>query len=291
MSISLCCFSASIAESARFPFARLLPTTLGAILILLACQLASGSHEPGVASPAGVPRAVVTLTALPPGTILPLRLDKSMAAKDAQKGQPIEAKIAQEVPLSTGFKIPVRSTVNGSIVSVERDSDGTGLSVTLKFNQLDDRKETVSISTYLRAIASSRAVRDAQSPLTGADTGSPMGWSTTVQIGGDIRYGDGGAVRNQAKQKVGKGVSGGVLVHVHENGALGCEGPVNMDDHLQALWLFSSNACGTYDLKGVKITHTGKNAPVGEFTLHFEKEDMRLESGTGILLRIASPQP
>jgi hypothetical protein len=285
------CFSASIAETARFPFAGLLPATLGAICILLACQLASGSRERRVASPAGVPGAVVTLTALPPGTILPLRLEKYMAAKDVQKGQPIEAKIAQEVPLSTGFKIPVRATVNGSIVSVERDSDGAGLSVTLKFNQLDDHKETVGFSAYLRAIASFRAVRNAQSPLTGADTGTPTGWSTTMQIGGDVRFGDGGAVRNQAKQQVGKGVRGGVLVHVRENRALGCEGPVNMDDHLQALWLFSSTACGTYDLKGVKITHTGKTAPVGEFTLHFEKEDMRLESGTGILLRIASPQP
>jgi hypothetical protein len=220
-----------------------------------------------------------------------LRLEKYLAAKEAQKGQPIEAKIAQEVPVSTGSKIPVRTTVNGSIVSVERDSDGAGLSVTIKFNQLDDHKETVGFSAYLRAIASFRAVRAAQSPLTGADTGTPTGWTNTIQIGGDVRFGDGGAVRNQAKQQVGKGVRGGVLVHVRENRALGCEGPMNMDDHLQALWLFSSDACGTYDLKGVKITHTGRNAPVGEFTLHFEKEDMRLESGTGILLRIASPQP
>jgi hypothetical protein len=280
------------AETARLRFARLLLTTQGAMLILLACQLASGSHEPRVARPAGVPGAVVTLTALPPGTILPLRLEKYMAAKEVQKGQIIEAKIAQEVPLSTGFKIPARATVNGSIVSVERDTDGAGLSVTLKFNQLDDHKETVNLSAYLRAIASFRAVREAQSPLTGADAGSPMGWSTTMQIGGDVRFGDGGAVRNQAKQKVGKGVrGGGVLVHVGENRALGCEGPVNMDNHLQALWLFSANACGTYDLKGVKITNTGRDAPVGEFTLHFEKEDMRLESGTGMLLRIATPQP
>jgi hypothetical protein len=284
-------FSAAIAKTARFPFTRLSPTAFGAVVLLLACRLASGSREPGVASPPAAPGAVVTLAAIPPGTVLPLRLEKSITTKDAQKGQPIEAQIAQEVPLSNGSKIPLRSTVIGSIVSVERDTDGPGLSVTLQFNELDDHKETVRFSSFLRAIASFRAVREAQSPLTGADTGSPTGWSNTIQIGGDIRFGEGGAVRNQAKQQVGRGVRGGVLVHVRENRALGCEGPVNMDDHLQALWLFSSDACGTYDLKGVKITHTGKNAPVGEFTLHFEKEDMRLEAGAGILLRIASPQP
>jgi hypothetical protein len=38
----------------------------------------------------------------------------------------------------------------------------------------------------------------------------------------------------------------------------------------------------------VKIAHAGKGEPVGEITLHFAKDDMKLEPGTGMLLRIAS---
>jgi hypothetical protein len=224
---------------------------------------------------------------IPAGTVIPIRLDKPISVKDAKRGQAIEAKIAQAVPLPDGEKIPFRATIKGSILSVETDTDGSGMKVTLKFDQLEDHKEAVPIVTYLRAIASRRAVQTAQLAHSGADIGTPNGWADTVQIGGDVRFGNGGAVRNRAKEQVGKGVAGGVLVHVSANPALGCDGPIESDD-LQALWVFSSDACGVYDLKGIKIVHTGKSLPVSEITLHFEKDDAKLEAGTGMLLRIAS---
>ena len=65
---------------------------------------------------------------------------------------------------------------------------------------------------------------------------------------------------------------------------------MNGDDHPQALWVFSSDACGVYDLKGVKIVQNGKPEPVGEITLGFAKDDMKLESGTALLLRVVSPK-
>ena len=227
----------------------------------------------------------------PAGTVLPMRLEGDIVVKETQKGQAIAARITQDVPLPDKVKIPIKSMVRGSVVSVQKDPEGEGVLVTLKFNQLEMRKEApVTISTYLRAMASYSAVRAAQTPRSGADVGTPTGWADTTQIGGDTRFGDGGEVRGAGKQNVGKGVLGGVLVHVKANPARGCEGPVNGDDHLQALWVFSANACGVYDLKGTKIAHTGKSAPIGEFSLHFEKIDMKLEDGTAFLLRI-SPQP
>jgi hypothetical protein len=224
---------------------------------------------------------------IPAGTIIPVRLEKPISVKDAKRGQAIEAKVAQAVPLPNAEKIPLRTTVKGSILSVETDTDGPGMKVTLKFDQLEDHKEAVPIVTYLRALASRRALQSAQLAHSGADIGTPNGWADTVQIGGDVRFGDGGAVRNRAKEQVGKGVPGGVLAHVSANPALGCDGPMESDD-LQALWVFSSDACGVYDLKEIKIAHTGKSSPAGEITLHFEKDDAKLEAGTGILLRVAS---
>jgi hypothetical protein len=122
--------------------------------------------------------------------------------------------------------------------------------------------------------------------MGGAEAGTPAGWGTTVQIGGDIRYGDGAKVRTASKQVVGKGVRGGVLVQVRANPESGCEGPVDGDDHPQALWVFSSGACGLYDLKGVTIARNGRSDPIGEITLSFDKESKKLESGTGMLLRV-----
>jgi hypothetical protein len=173
---------------------------------------------------------------------------------------------------------------------VAKDEDGPGVKLTLKFNQVETKKETLTVVTYLRAIASYNAVRAAQTPRTGADGGTPTGWANTTQIGGDIRFGDGGIVRDRGKQKVGKGVIGGVLVHVKANAERGCDGPAG-DQRPQALWVFSADACGVYDLDGVTITRKGKGEPVGEFTLHFEKDDMKLEAGTAMLLRVIAPQP
>jgi hypothetical protein len=227
---------------------------------------------------------------IPVGTILPVSLENSIKLQEARKGDAIEARIMQDVPLPDGGKIRTRSKVAGAIDSVERDAAGSGANLSFHFDKAEFGGKAVPIVTGLRAIASYRAVRAAQMPLTGAEAGTPAGWGTTVLIGGDIRFGDGGKVRNRSKQVVGKGVTGGVLVHVHAQPAAGCEGPVNGDDRPQALWVFSSDACGVYDLKGAKIVRNGKSEPVGEIALGFRKDDMKLESGTALLLRVVSPK-
>lgn len=225
-------------------------------------------------------------SSIPVGTILPIRLDKPISVKDAQPDQTIEASVMQDVPLPSGQKIPMKTKAVGTILSIVKDADGTGAKLTFKFAYLEDKKERVPILAYLRAMAGFLSVRSAQMANTGGtDTGSPASWSTTILVGGDVRFGDGGKV-TRGKETVGKGVNGGVLVHISANPALGCEGPDGADA-LQALLVFSSNACGVYDMKGVKIAHAGKGEPVGQITLHFEKDDMKLEPGIGILLRIA----
>ncbi len=111
-----------------------------------------------------------------------------------------------------------------------------------------------------------------------------------MQIGGDVRYGDGGEVRDRLKQKVGKGVRGGVLVQVRAQPNSGCDGPVNGNDTPQALWVFSSDACGVYGINGLEVTHDGKAPPLGVVTLSFQKPDTKLESFAGILLRTIAQQ-
>lgn len=255
---------------------------VGAILLAVTVVLSAKSLS--TRGSAGGP--VESTALIPVGTMLPLSLEDGLKAQDARKGDVVQLRIKQEVPLPHGGKIRARSKVTGSVDSAERDSDGSGLNLSLRFDKLEYEDKTVVIVTSLRAMASYQAIRWSQTPLAGADGGTPAGWGTTVQIGGDIRYGDGGKVRTASKQVVGKGVRGGVLVHVRANPEKGCEGPVNGDDHPQALWVFSSGACGLYDLTGVSIAHDGKSEPIGEITLSFDKESKKLEAGTGILLRI-----
>jgi len=224
---------------------------------------------------------------IPAGYILPAQLERTLSVKDARAGDAIEARIMQEVPLPNREKIAFRSVVKGSVLSVARDEDETGVVLTVRFDAVSHRGQKVAVATSLRAIASSIAVRDAQLPAGASDEAFPR-WANTVQIGGDVRYGDGHSVRNRWNETVGKAVLGGVLVHAKANPALGCQGPAGADDHPQALWLFSADACGIYGLKGVQLLHDGQSRPVGEITLGFEKANMKLRAGTGVLLCVVS---
>ncbi len=240
-----------------------------------------------LAASAGTPKtpARVASNPIPIGTILPVRLEHTLSVDEAHAGQEIEAHIAQNVPLPNHQKIGLKSQVHGTVVSVTKKPDGSGVEVSLRFDKIEYDKKMIPVVTSLRAMASFEAVHSAQMPFGGADPGTPTGWGDTVQIGGDVRFGDGGEVRNRQKKNVGKGVFGGVLVHVSAQPDSGCEGPVNGDDRLQALWVFSADACGLYDFKGVQITNNGKTEPVGVITLQFETDKMKLDALTGILLR------
>ena len=263
--------------------------------LLCTLAFAGWALEPAVrprSAKAAVPFApdpVQTSSQLPVGLILPVRLNDTLKVKDLQKGTILELRVMQDIPLPDRDRIPTKSLVRGSVVSAAKDSDGPGVDIALAFTQVVNKDQNFSIATSLRAIASYLAVRGAQTPLNGIDTGSPAGWANTVQIGGDIRYGDGGPVRNRHKQRVGKGVLGGVLVRVSANPSLGCDGPISGEDYPQALWVFSSDACGVYGMKDVKLSHSGNSDPVGEFTLHFEKEDMKLDAGTAFLFEVVNP--
>jgi hypothetical protein len=251
-------------------------------LSTFACASALSSNIANASLPA------VSPAQLPIGTILPVTLDQTISLEQARAGQVIEARLAQQVFLSKHDKLEIKSRLTGSIVSVVKASDGT-VDLSLRFDKIQYHKQMIPLTASLRALASYEAVRTSQTPYIGADTGTPTGWADTTQIGGDIRFGDGGEVRNRQKQKVGKGVIGGVLVHVSAVPGTDCEGPINGDDRLQALWVFSSDACGVYGLPAVHIAHTGKTAPIAVITLRFEKPDMKLDASDALLLRVVSP--
>ena len=223
---------------------------------------------------------------LPVGTIIPVKLDKTLSRNELQAGLTIAAQVTQDVPLPDREKIRSKSRASGTIVSVTQAGGDAGVQVSLRFNQIEDHGEIIPITASLRALASFDAVQSALTPVNNS-TGAFSSWANTVLIGGDVRYGDGGEVLDRQKRKVGKGVTGGVLLHVQSGN--GCEGPVNGDDRLQALWVFSSDACGVYGIPGVQITHDGNTSPIGIITLSFEKSGTKIDGSAGMLLRIVSP--
>jgi hypothetical protein len=223
---------------------------------------------------------------IPLGTVLPVRLNHGLSSKTAKPGQVVTGRIMQDVPLPNNGKIPEGAKVSGVIVSAEQLGNGTGGKISLRFDMLEIRNRKFPIVVNLRALAGFMEVQSAQTPEFSPGFGTPYIWANTRQIGGDEVYGVGGPVTNLASETVGKGVYGGVLVHVRAQPESKCRGALDSDDHLQALWVFSSDACGVYGIQKVKIAHAGRTEPVGEVTLVADKQDVLIRGASAMLLRV-----
>lgn len=228
--------------------------------------------------------AALGQVAIPVGTVLPVQLNHSLNAGKSKPGQSITARIMQDVPLPSGSRIRAGSEVQGSILSVTASKGGES-QVSLRFDTLKTRHESISISVSLRALASMMEVADAQIPPSGPDRGTPWAWTTRYLIGGEIAYGEGGPVVRET-ETVGRTLFDGVLVRLNPNPKAGCGGELAGSTQPQALWIFSSDACGVYGIDNLRIAHAGRTLPVGDIILATTTGNLLVRGGAGLLLRV-----
>jgi hypothetical protein len=223
---------------------------------------------------------------IPAGTILPVRWNGSISSANSKPGQVITARIMQDVPLGSGRKIRAGSKVVGHVLDVTPAKNGTPGKISFQFDKLVRSGETIPMVTNLRALASLREVEAAQLPYWTPDRGTPSSAWTTVQIGGqETVYRGGGHVEN-GQGVVGEPVPGGVLARVSARAGMDCRGAVDGNDRPQALWLFASDACGIFGYPRLTISHAGRTDPVGEIDLSSTERDVKVRSGSGMLLRV-----
>lgn len=223
---------------------------------------------------------------VPAGAILPVMLNHGFSTKNARAGQVITGRIMQDVPLPNADKIPAGAKILGTILSVTPPGNGRASTISFRFDRLESHHRQAAIVTNLRAIASFMEVESAQTPESSPGFGTPSTWATTRQVGGDEVYGVGGPVTDELNQTVGVAVFDGVLVHVRARPGTPCRGALDPEDRLQPLWVFSSDACGVYGINGVTIQHAGRSDPLGEIILTAEAGDVKVRSGSGLLLRV-----
>jgi hypothetical protein len=227
---------------------------------------------------------------IPRGTILPVRLDSSLRFGQARAGNQIRARVMQDVPSPGGGRIRSGSKVLGHIVASSPAGNGTGAEISMRFDTLVMGRQRVALVTNLRALATMMDVADAQDPESGPDHGTSENSWTTDQIGGEVVY-RGGPVAH-GSNIVGNSVLGsGVLVHVSAQPGQECRGEVAGNDQPQALWVFSSDACGLFDLPDVTLSHAGRTDPVGQITLLAKTDKVKIPSGSGMLLRVDGITP
>jgi hypothetical protein len=225
---------------------------------------------------------------IPPGTILPVRLRTTLDPKNLKQGQAIRGGIAQEVPLSGSTKIPKGSRVEGHVVAVTPAEHEAKARISIRFDKLYLHGEAIPITTNLRAIAGFMDVEEAVLPDSGPGEGDVARWLDTTQIGGDRVYGVGGPVTSAQDSSfvVGKSVNDGVLVRVRRKDGTKCRGPMDGNNNPQALWVFSSDACGVYGISNLYIVHAGRSEPVGTIVLEMQGHGAKIRGAAGMLLRV-----
>jgi hypothetical protein len=245
--------------------------------VLIAALLFSGAHAAKNPAPQ---------IQIPAGTILPLRLP-SLSSQKNKKGDLIKARIMQDVPLPNSEKIRAGAIVLGRVLDV---TPGNQAALILTFDTLIEHGETIPITTSLRALASPFEIDSAQIPDMGAGESDVYDWLPTTQIGGETAYGLGGPVA-KGNTIVGRVVGDGVLVNVSARPGTKCSGSLDGNSSPQALWLFSSDACGVYGFPHLSIRHAGRANPQGQITLASDSGPVEIGSGSGILLRVISTVP
>ena len=221
--------------------------------------------------------AVEAQNSIPAGTILPVTLSSPIKTSKVTPGQPIYARVMQDIPLDSGERIRAGSKLQGEVVSVAKPG-ASGSEVTLQFNRVLTKTGQTAVTTNLRAIASYGDIAMTQLPTTVMpDRGSsPESW-TTVQVGGDVVYRGGGPVTGNGITVVGSPAPGGVLVK--PIASRDCPLPSG-GDRTQAMWVFSASACGVYGFEDLKIM---KGAP-GAIVLSSPTQELKISKGTGFLL-------
>jgi len=213
------------------------------------------------------------------GTVIPIMLGSSLNAAKDKPGKKLEGRVMQKVELPSGGAISERSRIFGHVVRVKPGLSGA--SIVVEFDSIQDQGSTIPITTGLLALASMGSVFDAQSPISANSELDPVTQWVTRQVGGDVVRRGWGKVASR------QGVSGtwlegsSVRIKLTPNPAAGCPGGPGYDRE-QAVWIFSSAACGTYGLDDVQISSSRDTAP-GQITLTSPR-NVSVAGGSGWLL-------
>jgi hypothetical protein len=227
--------------------------------------------------------AMLVTQGIPAGTALPVALNSTLDAKKDKPGQKIEARLMQDVPLPSGDKIKAGARVTGHIVAVSKTAGG-GSRMVLTFDQLTADGRTIPLVLSVRAIADSNSVYQAEVPINADSNYTTQNVWVMRQVGGDIVNRGRGLVGSN-DEIVGRydGAPWGKLTTAVEGDCSSADG----NGIEQALWVFSTSACGLYGLEGMKLVQDGRTAPAGQIVLESPK-NLHIGGGSGWFLLVGS---
>lgn len=220
---------------------------------------------------------------VPVGTVIPVMLRTSLNASKDKPEKRIEGRVMQDVLLPSGLKIREGARVLGHAANVKTGASGS--SIVVKFDAIQDDGHMIPFTAGVLAVASMTSVHDAQLPISLNSDAVPEAQWATRQVGGDlVRRGWGKVFSSDGS--VGRWVGGSSVVAMPtQNPKAGCSGGPGYERE-QALWIFSSAACGTYGLRYLRIATSGVMPPLGEIDLTSSR-NVNIRGGSGWLLIVA----
>jgi len=222
-----------------------------------------------------LPVPLAAQTPIPAGTILPAQLGTGLNARKLHTDETVRARIMQNIP---GTSVRRGAHVLGHVVSVTPDR------IEIHFDAVTEHGRRIPITASLRALASMLEVDEAQIPEDAPSRGLPPEDWNTRQIGGEMVYRGGGPLA-RGMEAVGEPTPYGALGRLSAHPP--CRAAVDGNDRPQALWLFSTDACGLYGYAGVDLEHAGRTAPSGTIRLSGAPNKLNIRSGSGLLLRVS----
>jgi hypothetical protein len=227
------------------------------------------------------PACVVAQTALPAGTIVPVQLERGLNAAKLRSGQEIKARVTQDIP---GTSVRKGAQVLGKVETATVPARGQAQLV-FRFEAIEQHGHSIPFTADLRAVASPTEITDAETAMYGPDAGIDSNSTITQQIGGDELFRGGGPVEARSSI-VGRSNPDGALAQPSANSEANCRGILDGNNRPQALWLFSTDACGIYGFSRLRIEHAGRTMPVGTIIITSSNRKLNINSGSGMLLRV-----
>lgn len=241
----------------------------------------------------GVSPVCVAAT-VPSTTAVPVQFTHTIDASKAKPGDAVTARTLQVIVLPDGQLIPKGTTVLGHVVAANPFQFNstpyavqTASSLSVHFDSLREKGETIPVSLSVRALADDRLSEQAATPhFLANDSGIAP---TIDQIGGDQYAPAGKTIESANGDVVGynrkQGAFARLIANVSQNGSVACDA-TNTE---QSVAIFSASACGLYGFGSKASLSENGQANGGTFRVESIGYNFTLGQGSTALLQVTEP--
>ncbi|HTZ97882.1 MAG TPA: hypothetical protein VMB18_15880 [Terriglobales bacterium] len=203
---------------------------------------------------------------LEPGVALRVELAKTIDAKKAKSGDPVVAKTVDELMAGTRVAAPRGSKVFGHVVSATPHKGDTPSTLEIAFDRIELGPENqVPMKAVVRALSQPVEIRSLDSygsgPAGGASMGSPMGSPSGGRMGGGTPP----------------------TASTPNNGGLGNDNSNPGASSASTTGRIPLDARGVIGISDISLSAGSQ----GDTTITSQKHNVKLESGTQMILKIA----